>query len=64
MKFGTVKSWLGGYGFIKPDWPGDRDVFLHASQLAGSDPSEGDRVSYEIGSHKGRVCAEKVEVLS
>ena len=42
-----------GYGFIKPDLPGARDVFCHVNGLRGggrdkSMPNEGSRVEYRV----------------
>jgi len=40
-----------GFGFIKPDQEGERDVFFHAQALidvAFDDLQEGDKVSFEL----------------
>lgn len=41
-----------GFGFIKPDVDGEKDVFFHARALVDGlmfdDLREGDRVSYEV----------------
>ncbi len=61
MATGTVK-WFNptkGYGFIQPE-QGGADVFLHISALeqAGlSGLNEGQRVSYELVTNKGKTSA-------
>jgi cold shock protein len=63
---GTVK-WFNatkGYGFIQPD-TGGKDVFVHISAVerAGlSTLNEGQTVSYEIVSNRGRESAENLKV--
>ena len=64
---GTVKFFDAkrGYGFIQPA-DGGPDVFVHATDLAGSGTvlSEGQRVGFEVGSSRdGRAKAENVRVL-
>ena len=65
---GTVK-WFNmtkGYGFISPD-EGEKDVFIHISALEKSGISkldEGQRVSYEIESNKGRSSAVNIQLLA
>jgi cold shock CspA family protein len=41
------------------------DVFIHISGLVDCyrEIKEGDRVSLELGEHRGRPCAENVEIL-
>ena len=61
MAQGTVK-WLNsqkGFGFIQPN-DGGNDVFVHISAVerAGrSTPAEGQKLSYEINSERGKDSA-------
>jgi CspA family cold shock protein len=61
MATGTVK-WFNatkGYGFIQPE-SGDKDVFVHISAVEQSGMTtlnEGQRVSYELITEKGRTSA-------
>ena len=61
MPTGTVK-WFSddkGYGFITPD-DGSKDVFVHISAVerAGLNGlNEGQKVSYEIATERGRSAA-------
>ena len=61
MQNGTVK-WFNaqkGFGFIQPE-QGGPDVFVHISALerAGlSTLNEGQRVSYELATEKGKTSA-------
>jgi CspA family cold shock protein len=61
MNTGTVK-WFNttkGFGFIQPD-AGGADIFVHISavQAAGMrELREGQKVSYELETHKGRSSA-------
>jgi CspA family cold shock protein len=67
MQTGTVK-WFNatkGYGFIQPDEQGQGDVFVHVSALekAGINGlNEGQKVSYELINHKGRVSAGELQL--
>jgi len=60
-KNGTVK-WFNpdkGYGFIKPE-DGGPDVFVHVTELRAAgikSLSEGERVSFELESNKGKQAA-------
>ena len=66
MAKGTVK-WFNsakGYGFIQPQG-GGKDVFVHISAVerAGlSSLNEGQIVSYEITSNRGKESAENLKV--
>jgi len=61
MPIGTVK-WFNttkGFGFIQPE-SGDKDVFVHISAVERSDLqtlTEGQRVSYDLLTEKGRTSA-------
>jgi cold shock protein len=63
---GTVK-WFNatkGYGFIQPDGDG-KDVFVHISAVekAGfSSLAEGDKVTFDIVSNRGKEAAENLRV--
>lgn len=67
MANGIVK-WFNptkGYGFIQPE-QGGSDVFVHISALerAGvSTLNEGQRVSYELASNKGKTSAANLKLL-
>jgi CspA family cold shock protein len=63
---GTVKWFNGqkGFGFIQPDG-GGKDVFVHISAVekAGlSGLNEGDKVSYDIVSDRGKESAGNLKV--
>lgn len=67
MANGTVK-WFNptkGFGFIQPD-QGGSDVFVHISALerAGiANLNEGQRVSYELATNKGKTSAANLKLL-
>jgi cold shock protein len=68
MATGVVK-WFNptkGFGFIQPD-QGGSDVFVHISALerAGlSTLNEGQRVSYELATNKGKTSAANLKLVS
>ena len=63
---GTVK-WFNatkGYGFIQPDG-GGKDVFVHISAVEKAglrDLNEGDKVSFDVVSNRGKEAAENLRV--
>ncbi len=64
MAIGTVKFFNAtkGFGFISPE-DGAKDVFVHISALerAGMGTlSEGQRVSYEVVSERGKLAADNI----
>jgi CspA family cold shock protein len=67
MANGTVK-WFNstkGYGFIAPQ-DGSQDIFVHISAVekAGLQQlNEGQKVSYEIVTNKGKTSAADLELL-
>ncbi len=67
MATGLVK-WFNtnkGYGFIQPQ-EGGADVFVHISALerAGlSDLKEGQRISYELATNKGKTSAVNLKLV-
>lgn len=68
MANGTVK-WFNsqkGFGFIQPD-DGGSDAFVHISALdrAGlSNLNEGQRVSYELATEKGKTSAVNIKLAA
>jgi CspA family cold shock protein len=67
MANGTVK-WFNstkGFGFIQPE-EGGADIFVHISALerAGlTGLNEGQRVSYELATSKGRTSAANLKLV-
>lgn len=67
MLKGTVK-WFNtnkGYGFIQPEGGGN-DVFVHITALGNSGLAaleEGQAVSYELATNRGRTSAANIAVL-
>lgn len=68
MATGVVK-WFNptkGFGFVQPD-QGGADVFVHVSALerAGlSTLNEGQKISYELATNKGRTSAVNLKLVS
>ena len=66
MTTGTVK-WFNtnkGYGFISPD-EGSQDVFVHITALEEAglrQLDDGQRVSYEVATNKGRESAVELKL--
>lgn len=67
MLKGTVK-WFNvtkGYGFIESD-KGGNDIFVHITQLEEKgirNLSEGQRVSYEEESNRGKISATNLSLI-
>jgi CspA family cold shock protein len=54
-----------GYGFLQPD-QGDSDVFVHISALEKAGISrlhEGQKVSFELATNKGRTSAVNIQII-
>lgn len=68
MATGTVK-WFNptkGYGFIQPD-QGGADVFVHITALEAAGLrtlNEGQKVSYELATNKGRTSAANLKIAA
>ena len=68
MATGTVK-WFNptkGYGFIAPD-EGGQDVFVHISAVEKAgifQLNEGQKISYEIATNKGKQSAVNLKVAA
>ncbi|HUY58256.1 MAG TPA: cold-shock protein [Solirubrobacteraceae bacterium] len=69
MATGTVK-WFSddkGFGFITPDEPGGKDLFVHHSSILGDgykSLAEGAKVSYEAEQGAKGPAAANVQVLA
>jgi CspA family cold shock protein len=67
MNTGTVK-WFNaskGYGFVEPS-DKSRDVFLHISAVEAiglSDLQDGQKISYNIESNKGKISAVDIKLI-
>ena len=67
MATGIVK-WFNpakGFGFIQPE-QGGNDVFVHISALEGlgvNTLNEGQRVSYDLVTQKGKTAASNIKLL-
>ena len=67
MASGTLK-WFNaqkGFGFILPD-DGAKDVFLHISALERAGiprVNDGQRMSYEVQSDRGKMSAGNIKLL-
>ena len=68
MKKGTVK-WFNpnkGYGFITPE-TGTKDIFVHISAVENAGLKtllEGQVVSYDESSNKGKISAGNLKIVS
>ena len=68
MATGTVK-WFNptkGYGFIQPD-QGGADVFVHITALEAAGMrtlNEGQKVSYELATNKGKTSAANLKLAA
>ncbi len=67
MPTGTVKWFnsIKGYGFIEPD-DGGKDVFVHISAVerAGMGTlNEGQKISYEIATERGKTSAANLKAV-
>jgi len=67
MSIGTVK-WFNatkGFGFIQPE-QGGNDVFVHISALQKAGITmlqEGQKVSYELATSKGKTSAVNLQIV-
>ncbi len=66
MATGTVKFFNAtkGFGFIAPT-DGGNDVFVHVSALERAGIStlrEGDKVSYDVVSERGKLAASNIQM--
>ncbi len=67
MATGTVKwfNFKKGFGFIQPD-TGGADVFVHKTAVIASNVRlhEGDKISYELATEKGKLTAVNLKVIN
>ena len=67
MNTGIVK-WFNstkGYGFVEPS-DKSKDVFIHISALEQAgirDLKDGQKISYNIESHKGKISAIDIKLI-
>ena len=67
MNTGVVK-WFNatkGYGFVEPS-DKSKDVFIHISALEQAgirDLKDGQKISYNIESHKGKISAIDIKLI-
>jgi CspA family cold shock protein len=64
LKTGTVK-WFDttkAYGFIKPD-EGDKDIFVHQSDLVDGTINENDKVEFETEDGPKGIRATQVKAI-
>jgi CspA family cold shock protein len=61
MATGTVKFFndAKGFGFITPD-EGQKDIFVHSSEVQDGTLSENDKVEFEVGKSDKGPCATNV----
>jgi cold shock protein len=63
---GSIKKLLNGFGFITPEGS-DKDVFFHASDLAGVEfesLKEGDAVTFDMGESEKGPKAENIALAA
>ena len=68
MATGIVKWYnpTNGYGFIQPD-QGGADVFVHITALEAAglrSLNEGQKVSYELATNKGKTSAANLKIAA